>query len=77
MHVEQRGEIDLDDLRDQLREIRDAINPIITEAPAVGALGLESVVIALTVGYQGKILFLMSGSVEASITLTFSRPNSL
>jgi hypothetical protein len=74
--VEQRGEVDLDELRDQLREIRDAINPIITEVPADGALGLESVVISLSVGYQGRILFLVSGSVEASITLKFSRPNS-
>jgi hypothetical protein len=74
--VELRGEVDLDKLRDQLREIRDAINPIITEVPADGALGLESVVISLSVGYQGRILFLVSGSVEASITLKFSRPNS-
>jgi hypothetical protein len=74
--VEVRGEVDLDELRDQLIEIRDAINPIITEVPADGALGLESVVISLSVGYQGRILFLVSGSVEASITLKFSRPNS-
>jgi hypothetical protein len=74
--VEVRGEVDLDKLRDQLIEIRDAINPIITEVPADGALGLESVVISLSVGYQGRILFLVSGSVEASITLKFSRPNS-
>ena len=40
MEVEQRGEVDLDELRDQLREIRDAINPVITEVPADGALGL-------------------------------------
>jgi hypothetical protein len=76
MEVEQRGEVDLGELRDQLREIRDAINPIITEVPADGALGLESLVISLTVGYQGTIMFIVGGSVEASITLTFSRPNS-
>jgi hypothetical protein len=76
MDVELRGEVDLDELRDQLIEIRDAINPIITEVPADGALGLESVVLSLTVGYQGRILFLVSGSVQASITLKFSRPNS-
>ena len=72
--VELRGKVDLDELRDQLREIRDAINPVITEVPADGVLGLESVVISLAIGYQGKILFLVSGSVEASITLKFSRP---
>ena len=76
MDVELRGEVDLDELRDQLREIRDAINPIITEVPADGALGLESLVLSLTVGYQGKLLFLVSGSVQASITLTFSRPEA-
>jgi len=74
--VELRGEVDLDELRDQLSEIRDAINPIITEVPADGALGLESLELSLTVGYEGRILFLVSGSVQASITLTFSRPNS-
>ena len=74
--VELHGRVDLDELRDQLREIRDAINPIITEVPADGPLGLESLVISLTVGYQGRIMFIVSGSVEASITLTFSRPNS-
>ncbi len=74
--VVQRGEVDLDELRDQLMEIRDAIHPIITEVPADGALGLQSLVISLAVGYQGRILFLVSGSVQASITLTFARPNS-
>jgi hypothetical protein len=74
--VELHGRVDLDELRDQLIEIRDAINPIITEVPADGALSLESLVLSLTVGYEGKILFLMSGSVQASITLTFTRPES-
>jgi hypothetical protein len=76
MDVELRGEVDLDELRDQLREIRDAINPIITEVPADGPLGLKSLVLSLTVGYQGRIQFLASGSVQASITLTFTRPNT-
>ena len=76
MDVERRGEVDLDKLRDQLMEIRDAINPIITEVPADGALGLQSLVLSLTVGYEGRILFLASGSVQASITLTFTRPKS-
>ena len=76
MDVELRGEVDLEALRDQLREIGDAINPIITEVPAEGVLGLESLVLSLTVGYQGRILFLVSGSVNSSITLTFTRPKS-
>jgi hypothetical protein len=72
--VELHGKINLDDLREELIEIRDAINPIITEVPADGALSLQRLVLSLTVSRQGRILFLMSGSVEASITLTFSRP---
>ena len=72
--VELHGKVNLDDLREELIEIRDAINPIITEVPADGALSLQSLVLSLTVSRQGRILFLMSGSVEASITLTFSRP---
>lgn len=72
--VELHGKVALDDLREELIEIRDAINPIITEVPADGALSLQRLVLSLTVSRQGRILFLMSGSVEASITLTFSRP---
>jgi hypothetical protein len=74
--VELHGRVDLDELRDQLIEIRDAINPIITEVPADGALSLERLVLSLAVGYEGKILFLVRGSVQASITLTFTRPKS-
>jgi hypothetical protein len=65
----------LDDLRDQLREIKDTIKPIIAEEPA-GAFGLESLQISLTIGAQGKIWFKVSGSAEASNTLTFSRPSA-
>jgi hypothetical protein len=74
MEVEQRGGVDLDKLRDQLTEIRDAISPMVTEVPADGALGLESVAISLTVSREGRILFIASGSVSASITLTWARP---
>ncbi len=37
--VERRGDVDLDDLREQLREIRDAINPVLAEEPQPGASG--------------------------------------
>ena len=73
--VERRGELDLDDLSEQLQEIRNAITPVIADEPqAAGGFGLESLEIALTVGAEGKIWFIVSGSVEASITMTFSRP---
>jgi hypothetical protein len=74
--VELHGKVNLDDLREELIEIRDAINPIITEVPADGALSLQRLVLFLTVSRQGRILFLMSGSVEASITLTFPAPKA-
>ena len=74
--VELHGKVNLDDLREELIEIRDAINPIITEVPADEALSLQRLVPSLTVSRQGRILFLMSGSVEAAITLTFTRPES-
>jgi hypothetical protein len=74
--VERRGDVDLDDLSQQLMEIKDAINPVLAEEPQPGGFGLQQLVISLTVGAQGRILFIMSGSAEASITLTFSRPST-
>jgi len=75
--IEQRGAVDLDDLSGQLQEIRDAITPIIAgETQTAGDFGLESLEISLTVGAEGKIWFIASGSAEASITMTFSRPEA-
>jgi hypothetical protein len=74
--VERRGDIDLDDLSQQLMEIRNAINPVLAEEPQPGRFGLQSLEISLTVGAEGKIWFIVSGSAEASITLTFSRPST-
>ncbi len=73
--IEERGEVELDRLSEQLQEVRDAITPIIADEPqATGGFGLQSLEISLTVGANGKIWFIASGSAEASITLTFSRP---
>lgn len=75
--VERRGDIELDRLSEQLQEIRNAINPIIAdETQAEGGFGLQSLEISLTVGLDGKIWFIASGSVEASITMSFSRPEA-
>jgi hypothetical protein len=74
--VKERGELDLDDLSQQLRDIRDAITPVLAEDPEPGVFGLQSLEIALTVGVEGKIWFIVSGSAEASITLNFARPST-
>jgi hypothetical protein len=76
MVVERRGDVDLDALSEQLMDIRNAISPILVEEPERGGLALQSLVISLTVGVDGKIWFIVSGSAEASITLTFSRPSA-
>ena len=74
--VERRGEVGLDDLSEQLRDIRNAISPVLAEETQPGGFGLQSLQISLTVGAEGKIWFIVSGSAEASITLTFSRPST-
>jgi hypothetical protein len=63
--------IDTNDLRNQLEEIRDSLDPLLSETGR--ALSLTSVDIALTLSASGKVLFIAEGGVEASITLTFSR----
>jgi len=63
--------IDPEDLRHQLEEIRAALEPLLTPADA-SRLGLTEITVGLTLGASGKILFIAEGSVEATITLTFS-----
>ena len=75
MTVQTVGEIRSEQVSAQLTEIRDATNAVfIDEEPQAGRIGLQSIVIDLTVGAEGKVLFVAKGSVEASIQLTFSRP---
>jgi hypothetical protein len=63
--------VDMDDLRDQLQEIRDSLDPLLSDSGR--GLSLNDVEIALTLSASGKVLFIAEGGVEASITLTFSR----
>ena len=63
--------IDPDDLRRQLEQIRDSLDPLLHD-PSTG-LSLNSVEIGLTLSASGKVLFIGEAGVEASITLTFSR----
>jgi hypothetical protein len=68
--------INLVEVRRQLEEIRDAILPVATGGGTQGGFGLQSLVIALTVSAEGKILFVAKGAIEASISLTFARPET-
>jgi hypothetical protein len=63
--------VDTDDLRDQLKQIRNSLDPLLSD-PGAG-LSLDSVDIGLTLSASGKVLFIGETGVEASITLTFTR----
>lgn len=65
--------VDLDDLRAQLTEIRDALKPVLDEDEAEGGrMRLDEIKVGLTLGASGRIMFIAKGSVEATITMTFS-----
>jgi hypothetical protein len=74
--VEAQGEVDLTRLRGQLEEIRDALRPVLDEADDPGRIGLRQIEVALTVGLEGRVWFIAKGSAEASLTLTFARPEA-
>jgi hypothetical protein len=69
----QRG-FDLDHVRSQLEEIRDALLPVAKTESSQNSFGLQTLEIDLTLGAEGKIWFIAKGSAEASIKLTFGRP---
>lgn len=74
---ERLGKVDPEALSAQLAEIRNALDPFVDSGGQASAFGLESLEIALTIGAEGKVWFVASGSVEASITMTFSRPDNV
>jgi hypothetical protein len=65
-------QVDTDDLCQELAQIRDSLGPLLSDSAK--DLSLSSVDIALTLSASGKVWFIAEGAVEASITLTFSRP---
>ena len=65
--------VDTEALRQQLTEIRDSLSPVLEETGA--PFRLSEMEIALTLDARGKVLFIGEAGVEASITLTFSRPD--
>jgi hypothetical protein len=67
--------VNLDRMRAELEEVRDALQPLIAQADASDKthFGLRELELKLTVGIEGSILFVAKGSADASITLKFSR----
>lgn len=67
------GVVDLESLRSQLSEIRDALSPVIEQQSAQPGFRLNSMELSLTVGLEGRVWFVAKGSGEASLTMTWSR----
>jgi hypothetical protein len=69
--LESRPSIDPARLAQQLKDIANAIAPVVAEADRQGPFGLQSIELALTVGAEGGVWFVAKGSAEASITVKF------
>jgi hypothetical protein len=65
--------VDPESIARELKEIADAVAPIIGAQQHDNGFGLQSVAITLTIGAEGGIAFVAKGSAEASITLTLGR----
>jgi len=76
LQATQHGRIDLDDLRGQLEEIRDALTPVVAHQAQDERLRLQSLELSLTVGLEGKVWFIAKGKGEASIKLVWGRSES-
>ena len=64
------GTMDTVELARQLQELRSDLSSVL-DASEKG-IGLQSIVVRLTVGAEGRVAFIAKGSVEASIEVTFS-----
>ena len=74
--LEAKPEIDPATLAAQLKDISDAVSPVLAQADGKQAFGLDSIELSLTVGAEGGVWFVAKGSAEASIKATFSRQSS-
>lgn len=70
---EGRAKVDPAAIAKQLKDIADAVGPVVADERAAGGFGLQTVAITLTVGAEGGVAFVAKGSAEASITLTLGR----
>ena len=66
------GAVDLDQMRSQLTQIRDALSPVLEEEPQK-SIQLQSIELDLTVGLEGQVWFVAKGTAEASLRLIWSR----
>jgi Trypsin-co-occurring domain 1 len=71
--LEARATVDPSNVARQLKDITDAIAPVLDEAQPQKAFGLDTIELSLTIGAEGGIWFVAKGSAEASITVTFKR----
>jgi hypothetical protein len=74
--LEATAVVDPSDLAKQLKDISDAVAPVLAESDAKQPFGLDSIELTLTIGGEGRVLFVAKGSVEASIKATFQRPSA-
>lgn len=74
--LESRAIVDPRELASQLKDIGDAIAPVLAEDRDEGSLGIKSIEIALTIGAEGGVWFVAKGSAEASIKLILERPST-
>jgi hypothetical protein len=63
------------ELANQLKDISDAIAPVLAEAEPSSGFGLQTIELSLTIGAEGGVWFVAKGSAEASIAVTFGRPS--
>jgi len=71
--LERRTMINPSEIARQLRDISDAIAPVLEDEQPKQGFGLEKIELTLTIGAEGGVAFVAKGSAEASITLTFNR----
>lgn len=72
--IEGRREVDPRQLATQLRDISEAIGPVLADGSKNAKFGIRSIEIALSVGAEGGIWFVAKGSAEASIKLVLEPP---
>ena len=72
--LERRPSVDPNRIASELKDISDAIAPVLAKSELSAGFGLQTIELSLTIGAEGGIWFVAKGSAEASITATFGRP---
>lgn len=66
------GSVNSSTMTDNLRALRDDLNELFEDDDR---MRLKSLIVKLAVSAEGKVAFIAKGSIEASIELTFERPD--